>query len=137
MREELVMNKVKDVVELYALADKCARAEEGRRLPGENVTAGGDSDSEGGPAPAKKGKRRNNKKRKGKAVLAVEGSGKADTATKAKTESTGKGVAGCSDCRALAAADKSEGSGKQYCKIHCTKGHDLQDSRQVEELVEK
>ena len=28
MREELAMNKVKDVAELYVLADRCARAEE-------------------------------------------------------------------------------------------------------------
>ena len=31
--------KIRDVSELYALADKCARAEEGRRLPGENIGA--------------------------------------------------------------------------------------------------
>ena len=31
MREELAMNKVKDVAELYVLADRCARAEEGRK----------------------------------------------------------------------------------------------------------
>ena len=45
MREEMVMCKIRDVSELYALADKCTRAEEGRRLPGENIGAGG-SDSE-------------------------------------------------------------------------------------------
>src|SRR4051812_16693236 len=33
MREEMAMCKIKDVSELYALADKCARAEEGRKLP--------------------------------------------------------------------------------------------------------
>ena len=37
----------------------------------------------------------------------------------------------------LAAADKPGGSGKQYCKIHRTKGHDLQNCRQVELLAEK
>ena len=46
------MCKIRDVSELYALADRCARAEEGRRLPGENIGAGG-SDSEDA-APAKK-----------------------------------------------------------------------------------
>ena len=35
MWEEMAMNKVRDIAELYALADKCARAEEGRRLPEE------------------------------------------------------------------------------------------------------
>ena len=38
---------------------------------------------------------------------------------------------------ALAAADKPGGSDKQYCKIHRTKGHDLQNCRQVELLAEK
>ena len=52
MREEMVMCKIRDVSELYALADKCARAEEGRKLPGENAGAGG-FDSEDA-APAKK-----------------------------------------------------------------------------------
>ena len=52
MREEMVMCKIRDVNELYVLADKCARAEEGRKLPGENIGAGG-SDSEE-TAPAKK-----------------------------------------------------------------------------------
>ena len=33
MREELAMNKVKDVAELYVPADRCARAEEGRKYP--------------------------------------------------------------------------------------------------------
>ena len=34
-------------------------------------------------------------------------------------------------------ADKPGGSGKQYCKIHRTKCHDLQNYRQVELLAEK
>ena len=38
-REELAMNKVKDVAELYVLADRCARAEEGRKYPGEDAGA--------------------------------------------------------------------------------------------------
>ena len=57
------MCKIRDVSELYALADKCARAEEGRKLLGENTGAGG-SDSEDA-APARKNRRRNNRKRKG------------------------------------------------------------------------
>jgi hypothetical protein len=96
MREELAMNKVRDVAELYALADKCARAEEGRRLPGEDAGAGVDSEDEG--ATTKKKGRRRNLKRKGKAVLAVEGSGNVDPAKKAKVDSPGKEVAGCASC---------------------------------------
>ena len=37
----------------------------------------------------------------------------------------------------MAAADKPGGSDKQYCKIHRTKGHDLQNCQQVELLAEK
>ena len=130
------MNKVRDVAELYALADRCARAEEGRRFPGEDAGAEIDSEGEDATTSTKKGRRRN-RKRKGKAVLAVEGSGNPDTAKKAKVDDPGKEVAGCASCQVLAAADKPEGSDKQYCKIHRTKGHDLQNCRQVEQLVEK
>ena len=37
----------------------------------------------------------------------------------------------------MAAAEKPGNSDKQYCKIHRTKGHDLQNCRQVELLAEK
>jgi hypothetical protein len=93
MREELAMNKIRDIGELYALADKCARAEEGRKVPGEDAGAGADSESEDA-TPARRGRRRNNRKRKGKAVLAVEGSGNIDTTKKIKTDTPGKEVAG-------------------------------------------
>ena len=83
----------------------------------------------------KKGRRRNTK-RKGKTVLAVEGSDDTGATKKAKAGDPVKEVAGCAACQALAAADKPEGSDKQYCKIHRTKGHDLQNCRQVEQLVE-
>src|SRR4051812_50073614 len=33
-------------------------------------------------------------------------------------------------------ADKQDGTNKQYCKIHRTKGHDLQSCKKVEQLVE-
>src|SRR4051812_38402872 len=82
MREEMAMSKIKDVSELYALADKCARAEEGRKLPGESIGAEG-SDSEDA-APAKKNRQRNNKKRKGKDVLVVEQSDNGGGAKTAK-----------------------------------------------------
>jgi hypothetical protein len=136
MCEELAMNKVKSIAELYALADKCARAEEGRKLPGEAVGAGAESEDEDVATPPRKN-RRQNKKRKGKAMLAVEESGNPGTAKKAKVDDPSKELAGCASCQALAAADRSENSSKQYCKIHRTKGHDLQNCRQVEQLVER
>ena len=112
------MCKIRDVSELYALADKCACAEEGRKLPGENTGAGG-SDSEV-TAPARKNRQRNNRKKKGKEVLVVEQSGK-----KAKAGSSGKEIAAGTNHQAVAVADKQDGTNKQYCKIHRTKGHDL------------
>ena len=136
MREELAMNKVKYVAELYVLADRCARDEEGRKYPGKDTGAETDSTDEDVAAPTKKG-RRHNKKRKGKTVLAVEGSGDPGVAKKAKADDPDKELAGCAACRALAAADKPGGSDKQYCKIHRTKGHDLQNCRQVKLLAEK
>ena len=44
---------------------------------------------------------------------------------------------GTKEAEPVAAADKQGGSDKQYCKIHRTKGHDLQNCRQVELLAEK
>ena len=129
MREEMAMTKIRDVSELYALADKCARAEEGRRLPGEDAGAGG-SDSDDA-APAKKSRRRNNRKKKNKEVLAVEKSGKEAPAKQAQAGGSGKEPA------PVAAADKQDGSDKQYCKIHRTKGHDLSNCKRVEYLVEQ
>ena len=129
MREEMPMCKIRYVSELYALADKCARAEEGRKLPGENTGVGG-SDSEDA-APTRKGRRRNNRRKKGKEVLAVEQSGNGGGAKETKDGGSGK------EAQPVAAADKQDGSGKQYCKIHRTKGHDLQRCKKVEQLVEQ
>src|SRR3954464_563365 len=120
MREEMAMCKIRDVSELYALADKCARAEEGRKLPGEN-TGAGESDSED-TAPARKNRRRSNRKKKSQEVLVVEQSGDEGAAKKAQAGSFGKEVAGCANCQAVAVADKRDGTNKQYCKIHRTKG---------------
>ena len=119
MRGEMAMRKVKDVSELYAMADKCARAEEGRKLPGESAGAGGSNSDDS--APAKKNRRRNNKKKKGKDVLVVEQSGNEGGARKAKVGSSGKEIAACTNCQAVAVADKQDDTDKQYC----TKGHDL------------
>ena len=112
MREELAMNKVKDVAELYVLADRCARAEEGRKYPSEDAGAETDSTSDTA-TPMKKGRCRN-RKRKGKAVLAVEGSDDTGAAKKAKASNPGMEIARCAACRALAATDKLGSSDKQY-----------------------
>ena len=63
----------------------------------------------------------------------TKGSGDPGSAKKAKADDPGKEIAGCAACRALAAADKPRGSDKQYCKIHRTKGHDLQSCKRSEE----
>ena len=97
MREELAMNKVKDVAELYVLADRCARAEEGRKYPGEDAGAETDSTDEDAATPTKKGRCRN-RKRKGKAVLAVEGSDETGAGKKVKADAPGKEIAGCAAC---------------------------------------
>ena len=70
-------------------------------------------------------------------MLAVEGSDDTGAAKKVKADAPGKEIAGCASCRALAATDKPGSSGKQYCMIHRTKGHDLQNCRQVELPAEK
>ena len=90
MHEELAMNKVKDVAELYVLADRCTRAKEGRKYPDEDANAETDS-TDDTATPVKKGQRRN-RKRKGKTVLAVEGSDNPDTAKKAKADDPSKEV---------------------------------------------
>ena len=105
MREEMAMCKIRDVSELYALADKCARAEEGRRLPGENIGAGG-SDSED-DAPTRKNRRRNNRKKKGKELLVVEQSG-----NKAKACGSDKEIAAGTNHQAVAVADKQNDTNK-------------------------
>ena len=70
-------------------------------------------------------------------MLAVEGSDDTGAGKKVEADAPGMEIAGCAACRALAATDKPGSSGKQYCKIHRTKGHDLQNCRQVELLAEK
>ena len=97
MREELAMNKVKDVAELYVLADRCTRAEEGRKYHIEDAGVETDSSDEDSAAPARKGRRRN-RKRKGKAMLAVEGSDDVGAAKKTKADDPDKEVARCAAC---------------------------------------
>ena len=62
-------------------------------------------------------------------MLVVEQSGNGGGAKKAKAGTSGE--------QAVAVADKQDGTNKQYCKIHRTKGHDLQSCKKVEQLVEQ
>ena len=114
------------------MVDKCAQTEEGRRLPGEEdgIEVGSEDDDDA-TNPKRKNKKRN-KKRKEMAVLAVEGSGTPSTGKKAKTKAPCKEVVACTDCQEAAVAEKAEKSDGPYCKIHRTKGHDLQECHQVE-----
>ena len=74
MWEEMATNKVMDVAEHYALADKCARVEEGRRLPREDTGIEVDPEDDDAATTPKKEGRKRNRKRKGKVLLDVEGS---------------------------------------------------------------
>ena len=65
-------------------------------------------------------------------MLVVEQSGNGGGAKEAKAGDSGKKVAA-----EVAVADKQDGTNKQYCKIHRTKGHDLQNCKRVEQLVEQ
>ena len=65
-------------------------------------------------------------------MLVVEQSGNGGGAKKAKAGDSGKEVAA-----EVAVADKQDSTNKQYCKIHRTKGHDLQNCKKVEQLVEQ
>jgi hypothetical protein len=72
-----------------------------------------------------------------KSVLAVENSGSLGSGKKANTEVPGKEAAACADCRETAVAGKAGKSDGPYCKIHRTKGHNLQECHQVEQLAKK
>ena len=69
--------------------------------------------------------------------MIVEGSGTPSTGKKAKAEALGKEAAARTDCREAATAEKVGKGDGPYCKIHRTKGHDLQECYQVEQLVKK
>ncbi|KAI5021902.1 hypothetical protein ZWY2020_058632 [Hordeum vulgare] len=111
--------------------------EQGKRLPREEarikVNSNDDED-----APGLKGRnRKRNRKRKGKAVLVVKSSGGVSAGKKAKAETPGKGAASCTDFQEVVAGEKAGKSDGPYCQIHRTKGNDLQECRQVEQLAEK
>ena len=84
----------------------------------------------------REGKKRS-KKPRDKAVMTVEGSGTPSTGKKAKAEAPGKEAAACTAYREAAAAKKAGKGDGPYCKIHRTKGHDLQECYQVEQLFKR
>ena len=69
--------------------------------------------------------------------MTVEGSGTPSTSKKAKAEVPGKEAAVCTDCPEAAAAEKAGKGDGPYCKIHQTKGHELQECYQVEQLFKR
>ena len=115
----------KTVMELYTLVDKCARVEEGRRLPGEEDGVDIDSEDDDEATNQKKNNKKHSKRRKDKAVVTVERSSAPSTGKKAKVPD--KEVAACTSCREAAAVEKAGKGDGPYCKIHQTKGHDLQE----------
>ena len=69
--------------------------------------------------------------------MSVQGSGTPSTGKKAKAEALGKEVATCTACREAAAAENVVKCDGPYCKIHQTKGHDLHECYEVEQLVKR
>ena len=126
----------KTVKELYPLVDKCAWMEKGRKVPEEEDYTNVDSEDDDESTSQKKSKKRS-KKRRDKAVMTIEGSGTPSTGKKAKAEAPSKEAAVCTDCQEAAGAEKAGKGDGPYCKIHRTKGHDLQECYQVEHLVKR
>ena len=69
--------------------------------------------------------------------MIVEGSGTPSTGKKGKVRAPGKEATACTTCWGAAAAEKVGKGDGPYFKIHRTKGHDLQECYQVEQLVKK
>ena len=126
IRAKMNMRLPRTVKELYTLVDKCARMEEGRKLPGEEDCINMDSEDDDESTSQKKSKK-HNKRPKHKAVMTVEGSGTPSTGKIAKAEVPGKETVVCADCRNAAAAEKAGKGDGPYYKIHRTKDHDLQE----------
>ena len=127
---------LKTVKELYTLVDKCAQIEEGRMLPEEedNINVDSEDDDE---STSQKKRKEHSKKRKDKAVMTVERSGTPSTSKKAKAKVPDKEAVVCAKCQKAAATEKAGNGDGPYCKIYRTKGHDLQESYQVEQLVKR
>lgn len=73
MRAKMNVWLPKAISKLYTLADKCARAKEGRRLPGEEAGVEVNSEDDDDPAAPSKKNRKHNKKQKEKVVMSIEG----------------------------------------------------------------
>ena len=69
VRDKINMWLPKTVNELYTFADKCACAEEGRRLPGEDTGAEVVSEDNGAATPKKKGWKRKGKVKYGRGMV--------------------------------------------------------------------
>lgn len=136
IRSKMNVQLPKIVKELYTLVDKCAWMEEGRKLPGEEDCINVDSEEEDESTSQRKGKK-HSKKPRDKAVMTVEGSGTPSTGKKAKAGAPGKEVVVCTSCREAAAMEKAGKGDGPYFKIHQTKGHDLHECYQVEQLVKR
>src|SRR5215216_838645 len=136
IRAKMNVRLPKTMKELYTLVDKCAHIEEGRKFPGEEDCVSIDSEDDDASTSQKKSKK-HNQKQKSKAVMAMERSGTPSTGNKDKAETPGKEVTTCTACREAAAAKKAGKGGGPYCKIHRTKGNDLQECHQVEQLVKR
>ena len=109
----------------------------GEEAPEEEDGIDIDSEDDDEATSQKKRNKKRNKRCKDKAVMTIEGSGMPSTGKKAKTKVPGKEVAAFTDCWEAAAAEKAGKGDGPYCKIHRTKGHDLQECHQVEQLVKK
>ena len=108
----------------------------GKEAVGEEDCTNVDSEDEDEPTSLKKSRKRS-KKRRDKAVMTIEGSGTPSTGKKAKAGGPGKAVVMCADCREAVATEKSGKGDGPYCKIHRTKGHELQECYPVEQLVKR
>src|SRR3989337_4263169 len=84
IRSKMNVQLPKTMKKLYTLVDKCARVEEGRKLPGEEDCVDIDSEDDDETISKKKKNKKHNKKHKDKTVMAVEGSGMPCTGKKAK-----------------------------------------------------
>ena len=105
------MDRVRTVNELFALADRCARAEEGRLAP--------EIAKRSEEQPESSGKRKRSHKREPRQALAAE---------PAPTTGAGK--------RAKAEDVPSRATGGSWCPIHETDAHDARNCKSIQSIVE-
>ncbi|KAI4973102.1 hypothetical protein ZWY2020_028810 [Hordeum vulgare] len=136
IREETSVKKVHNITEIYDAAGKCARAEEGRRLSREYDGMEVDSVNKDGSTSKTKGRKYYHKDN-GKVVMPVEGSDNSNAETEAEKEGSNKEAIACSCNDETAGCKKTINTNEPYCKIHRTKGHDLQECQYLEQLAKK